>query len=172
MTDDLVNWWKGLAPRARSGVAAGLLAIAVALAAAGYFLLRPDYRVLFSNLAPQDAAAMVAELEALKVPYTLGEGETAIYVPADQVHATRLKLMGKEIPLRGAVGFEIFNNNDFGMTEFAQKVNYQRALQGEITRTVMSIDGVQSARVHIAMPEQGLFRNHIALGYGLLAPSS
>src|SRR5262245_65314617 len=68
--------------------------------------------------------------------------------------------MGKGVNLRGGVGFEIFNNTDFGMTEFAQKVNYQRALQGELTRTIMAIEEVQFARVHLALPEQGLFRKN------------
>jgi type III secretory pathway lipoprotein EscJ len=76
-------------------------------------------------------------------------------VPHDQVHKARMKLMAKDVPLRGAVGFELFNNADFGMTEFAQKVNYQRALQGEITRTILSMEDVAQARVHLAIPEQG-----------------
>jgi len=144
--------------RQRIGVAGGAFAVIASVAAAGWFLLRPDYQVLFSGLEPQDAATMVAELEKLKVPYRLGEGESTILVPADHVHRTRVKLMGKELPLRGAVGFELFNNSDFGMTEFAQKVNYQRALQGELTRTIMAVEGVQLARVHLAIPEQALFR--------------
>jgi flagellar M-ring protein FliF len=74
------------------------------------------------------------------------------------VHSTRLKLMGKDIPLHGAAGFELFNNADFGMTEFAQKINYQRALQGEITRTILSLAEVRDARVHLALPEEGLFK--------------
>ncbi|HET7403522.1 MAG TPA: flagellar basal-body MS-ring/collar protein FliF [Usitatibacter sp.] len=155
---DWSKWWAGMAMRQRIGMATGAFAVLAFAAAAGWFLLRPDYQVLFSGLEPQDAATMVAELEKLKVPYRLGEGESTILVPADQVHRTRVKLMGKELPLRGAVGFELFNNSDFGMTEFAQKVNYQRALQGELTRTIMAVEGVQSARVHLAIPEQGLFR--------------
>jgi len=152
--------WAQLGTRQRAGLAAGAFVIVAAAFVAGYFLLRPDYQVLFSDLAAQDAAAMVAELDRLKVPYRI-EGET-IFVPADQVHKTRMKLMAKDFPMHGAVGFELFNNADFGMTEFAQKVNYQRALQGELTRTIMAMDDVQGARVHIAMPEQGLFRKSAA----------
>ena len=114
--------------------------------------------MLFSGLEPQDAATIVAELDKLKVPYRLGADETTVLVEESQVHATRLKLMGKGVNLRGGVGFEIFNTTDFGVTEFAQKINYQRALQGELARTIMSLDAVKSARVHLVMPDSGLFR--------------
>jgi flagellar M-ring protein FliF len=103
-------------------------------------------------------AAMVGELEKMKVPYKVGADGTSLLVPEPAVHKTRLSLMGRELPLHGAVGFELFNNMEFGVSEFVQKVNYQRALQGELTRTILAIDEVQSARVHLAMPEQSLFR--------------
>src|SRR6185369_2636811 len=94
----------------------------------------------------------------MKVPYRLGPDGTSIMVDKSQVHALRLKLLGKGGALRGSVGFEIFNTTDFGMTEFAQKINYQRALQGELTRTINALDEVKSARVHLVLPESGLFR--------------
>jgi flagellar M-ring protein FliF len=142
--------------RLRFMVAVG--AVLILTAALAFWILGQDYQVLFVDLAPQDAAAMVAELDKMKVPYKLGEGGTSILVPRDLVYKTRIKMMGNDVPLRGAVGFELFNNTDFGMTEFAQKVNYQRALQGELTRTITSIEEVQFARVHLALPEQGLFK--------------
>ena len=86
------------------------------------------------------------------------DAEPELLVPGSQVHATRIKLMGKGVAMRGGVGFEIFNNNDFGMTEFAQKINYHRALQGELTRTIAALDEVRNVRVHLVMPESGLFR--------------
>ncbi|RZA22750.1 MAG: flagellar M-ring protein FliF, partial [Lysobacteraceae bacterium] len=115
---------------------------------------------LFSELRPQDAATMTADLEKLKVPYALADGGTTVLVDRAQVHAVRLKLMGRELPLHGTVGLELFNHTDFGMTEFAQKINYQRALQGELTRTILSFPEVRDARVHLALPEQGLFRQN------------
>lgn len=151
-------FWDKLGTGARAGLVAGVLAIMAATAALGYWLLRTDYQVLFTDLAPPDAAAMAGELDRLKMPYKLGEDGTSILVDKDQVYKTRMKLMGKELPLRGAVGFELFNNSDFGMTEFAQKINYQRALQGEITRTVLSLTQIKDARVILVMPEQGLFK--------------
>jgi flagellar M-ring protein FliF len=154
----LNSFWAGLSRRSRVGFVVGLVAIAGATSALAYWTLRTDYDVLFSELSASDAAAMTRELEAMKLPYRLGEDGKSILVERGTVHATRLKLMGKELPLNGAVGFELFNNADFGMTEFAQKINYQRALQGEITRTILSLAEVESARVHIAFPEEGLFK--------------
>ncbi|MBK4735696.1 flagellar basal-body MS-ring/collar protein FliF [Noviherbaspirillum pedocola] len=138
-----------------------LLAAAVSLAAAlafGWKLLSPDYQVLFSDLDPQDAGAIVAELDRIKVPHRLGDEGRTILVDRDEVYRTRLKLMSKGVNLRGTVGFELFNESDIGMTEFAQKINYQRAMQGELARTIMGLEEVQSARVHLALPETGLLR--------------
>jgi flagellar M-ring protein FliF len=150
--------WRGVEGRARTGLVAGLILIAALVGALAYWAYRPDYQVLFADMAPRDTAAMVAELDKLKAPYQLGAGGNTILVPRDQVYKLRLKLMGKEVPLHGAVGFEVFNNADFGMTEFVQKVNYQRAVQGELTRTIQAIDAIAAARVHLAIPEQGLFK--------------
>jgi flagellar M-ring protein FliF len=150
--------WKALAPRARIGLAAGAVVIVCLAAALGLWAYRADYQVLFADVAAADAAAMTAELDKMKTPYQLADGGTTILVPKDLVYKTRLKLMGTAMPLHGAVGFEVFNNADFGMTEFVQKVNYQRAIQGELTRTILAIEEVQAARVHLASPEQGLFK--------------
>jgi flagellar M-ring protein FliF len=157
----IADSWKALAPRARFGLAAGVLLIVCSMAGLGLWAYRADYQVLFSDVAAADAAAMTAELDKLKTPYQLADGGATILVPKDLVYKTRLKLMGKEMPLHGAVGFEVFNNADFGMTEFVQKVNYQRAIQGELTRTILAIEEVQAARVHLAIPEQGLFKKSL-----------
>ena len=155
------DFWQRADQRARAGLVAGVILIAGATLAAALWLLRTDYQVLFSDLAPQDAATMTAELDKLKTPYRIsGDGNT-ILVPAAEVHRTRLKLVGKELPLRGAVGLELFNASEVGMTEFTQKVNYQRALQGELTRTILSLDEVQSVRVHLVMAEQALFKKQV-----------
>jgi flagellar M-ring protein FliF len=96
------------------------------------------------------------------VPYGLGDNGTTVLVDRSQVHSVRLKLMGRELPLNGTVGLELFNHTDFGMTEFAQKINYQRALQGELTRTILALAEIRDARVHLALPEQGLFKQNAA----------
>ena len=153
------EFWDGLAPSGRRGLAVGVVAVLALTAAFALWTMRTDYDVLFGNLSARDAASMTEELDHMKLPYRLGADGTSILVDKAAVPSTRLKLMSKDIPLHGAVGFELFNNSDFGMTEFAQKINYQRALQGELTRTILSLQEIESARVHIAFPEDGLFKH-------------
>jgi flagellar M-ring protein FliF len=154
------DFWQGLDRGARFGLIVGVVVVVLATVALGFWALQTNYQVLFADLAPQDAATMVAELDRMKTPYRLSEGGSTILVPGDVVYQTRLKLVGRDLPLRGAVGFELFNDSEVGMTEFAQKVNYQRALQGELTRTIQSLDEVQSVRVHLVFSEQALFRKN------------
>jgi flagellar M-ring protein FliF len=154
----LKDFWNTLGAPARAGLIGGVAVIAAAMIGAVVWIARTDYQVLFADLKPQDTAMMVAELDRLKVPYKIAADGNTILVDGAVVHTTRLKLMGKDMPLHGAAGFELFNNADFGMTEFAQKINYQRALQGEITRTIMSLSEVRDVRVHLALPEEGLFK--------------
>jgi len=138
---------------------AGLFAAVLAVLALGYFLfLRPEYVVLAQDLRPADASAIVAELDKGGKPYRLRDGGTTILVPADQADATRVAMAGSSAAARGQIGFELFNKSDMGLTNFAQKINYQRALQGELVRTISEMDGVESARVHLALPEKTLFR--------------
>lgn len=125
--------------------------------------MKEDYQVLFSDLNSRDAANMIAELDRMKVPYQLAENGSSILVEKDAVYKTRLKLVGKGLNLNGTVGFELFNNSEFGMTEFAQKVNYLRALQGELERTIMGFEEIKSARVHLVLPESGLFKRKDAV---------
>lgn len=154
----MTEFWEGLSRTARTVLLGCVAVIVVGTAATAWWLLRHDYQVLFADLKPQDAAAMSSELDKLKIPYQFDEAQGALLVDKAQVHSTRLKLMGQDMPLHGAVGFELFNNTDFGMTEFAQKINYQRALQGELTRTILSLSEIRDVRVHLALPEQGLFK--------------
>jgi flagellar M-ring protein FliF len=149
--------------RARPGhqlmLLAGVVALLAALLGAGYFTwFRTTYAVLFSNLREADAASIVAELDKAQIPYRLEAGGRTILVPAGQVDSTRLDVMGKDLPLKGMVGFEVFDGSGLGLTEFAQRINYQRALQGELARTIMAMDGVDSARIHLALSEQTVFR--------------
>ena len=155
---DFINKWRTTSAGSKFGLISGVILILAMMAYLSYSILKVDYQVLFADLNPQDAAAMVAELDQLKVPYRLSQGGSTIQVPAEQVYKTRLQLTGKEIPLRGAVGFELFNNNEMGISEFTQKINFQRALQGELTRTIGALDEVQSVRVHLVLAEHGLFK--------------
>ncbi|KVG22000.1 flagellar basal-body MS-ring/collar protein FliF [Burkholderia ubonensis] len=145
-------------PRRQLAGVAVLVTLVASLIAAGYVMLRPRYQVLFRDLKPQDAASIITELERQKVPFQVDESSSAILVPAADAQTTRLKLMSSDLRLQGAVGFELFSNSDLGLTDFAQKVNYQRALQGELARTIMSLDEIELARVHLAFPDSSLFR--------------
>jgi flagellar M-ring protein FliF len=158
MFRNLGELWTDARTQSKLGFAVGVIVVLGLCAWVTHSMLKSEQGVLFSELAPRDAAAIVAELERLKIPYSLGGDESSVLVSKDQVHATRLKLMNKGVQLQGGVGLEIFNNTDFGMTEFAQKINYQRALQGELARTIMALDEVKFARVHLVMPESGLFK--------------
>jgi flagellar M-ring protein FliF len=120
---------------------------------------KTDYRPLFANLSSDDAGEIVKKLKEQKVPYQFSEDGKAILVPSDKVYDLRLSLASDGLPQGGGVGFEIFDRKNFGMTEFVQKLNYQRALQGELSRTISQIAGVESARVHLAIPEKALFKD-------------
>lgn len=138
-----------------------LLAVAtftVLIAGIWYLFVRVDYAPMFTRLRPGDAAMIVGELENRKIPYRLTDGGATILVPQEKADATRLSIIGSHASLKDAVGFELFNKSDMGITEFAQKINFQRALQGELERTILTLDGVDSARVHLSMGEDRVFR--------------
>jgi flagellar M-ring protein FliF len=116
-----------------------------------------NYGPLYTNLVPQDGAAIIKELEAVKIPYRISGGGSVIEVPRGLVYQTRMKLAGKGMPAGGVVGFEIFEKSPFGVSEFNQQVNYLRAMQGELSRTINSLAAVQSSRVHVAIPSRSSF---------------
>ena len=134
------------------------LVLCAALVAIYFLFLRTSYSVLYRDLREADAATIVAELERTHVDYRLTDGGRSIMVSDGSVDTTRLHVASRDLPLQGTVGFELFNNSSIGLTEFAQRINLQRALQGELQRTIMSIDGVETARVHLALGEQTPFR--------------
>ena len=138
------------------------LMVAVAAIAAlliGTFLWsrQPDYKVLFSNLTEKDGGTIITALEQLNVPYKFTEGGGAILVPGERVHEVRLRLATQGLPKGGGVGFELMENQKFGISQFAEQVNFQRALEGELGRTIQSVAAVESARVHLAIPKPSVF---------------
>ena len=157
-TENLRSFWTDLDRRGRVTVVGGVVLILVIVAAFAAWALHRDYQVLFKDLAQRDAAAVVAELKRIKVPYRIDDDGSTLRVPGDKVHETRLALMGRGVPLSGGVGFELFDNNDLSMTEYTQRINYQRALQGELARTIMSIEGVKLVRVHLVLPDSSIFK--------------
>jgi flagellar M-ring protein FliF len=134
------------------------VALLVAVVAALIMWSRaPDYRVLYSNLSDRDGGAIIAALQQANIPYKFADAGGAILVPSDQVHEMRLRLAAQGLPKSGSVGFELMDNQKFGISQFAEQVNYQRALEGELQRTVESISTVREARVHLAIPKPSVF---------------
>jgi len=150
--------WNRLQPGARLRLAAGVLLILGLGAWAAIVALRPQYDVLFARLSDADAASIVDQLKRQKLPYRLADNGATIEVPAEQVHETRLTLMSAGVPLSGVVGFEIFDKQSLGVTDQSQRVSYQRALQGELARTIGALEDVKQARVHLVLPDSTLFK--------------
>ena len=120
---------------------------------------KSDYQILYTNLAAEDAQSVINRLIDLRISYKLSSSGSAILVPSDEVHKVRLLLAGEGLPQGTSVGFEIFDRSTIGSTEFVQKLNYRRALQGELARTISQLKEVSSARVHLVVPEHTLFTN-------------
>jgi len=131
----------------------------VAAAAAALLLWKqaPDYKLLYANVSDRDGGAIIASLQQMNVPYKFAEGGGAIMVAGDKVAEARLKLAAQGLPKSGGVGFELLDNQKFGTSQFAEQVNYQRGLEGELARSIESIGAVETARIHLALPKASLF---------------
>ncbi|RXA97556.1 MULTISPECIES: flagellar basal-body MS-ring/collar protein FliF [Yersinia] len=134
--------------------AAAAIAIIVALM---LWAKSPDYRVLYSNLSDRDGGDIVTQLTQLNIPYRFADNGGALLIPAEKVHETRLRLAQQGLPKGGAVGFELLDQEKFGISQFSEQVNYQRALEGELARTIGTLGPVMNVRVHLAMPKPSLF---------------
>jgi flagellar M-ring protein FliF len=140
-------------------LALGIL-LFVAIGVVGLVMGRQaEWRVLYANLADKDGGAIIAQLSQMNIPYKHADGGNAILVPADKVHDTRLRLASMGLPKGSVAGFEMMEANRFGMTQFQERLTFQRGLEGELTRSIQALSSVQSARVHLALPNQnGFFR--------------
>ncbi|GAA0847016.1 MAG: flagellar basal body M-ring protein FliF [Cupriavidus sp.] len=135
----------------------GGAALVAAIAVGVMWSRQPDYKVLYTNLSERDGGAVIQSLQQMNVPYKFAEGGGAVMVPAEKVHETRLRLASQGLPKSGTTGMELMDNQKFGISQFAEQVNYQRGLEGELARSIESIGAVQSARVHLAIPKPTLF---------------
>ena len=156
------NWLQRLSALDRSQrmrLGAAIEVVVVAAVAAMVMGRQPDYKVLFSNLSDKDGGAIVAQLSQMNVPYKHADGGGAILIPAERVHDVRLRLATQGLPRGSVTGFELMETNRFGMTQFQERLNFQRGLEGELTRSIQALSSVQGARVHLALPNQnGFFR--------------
>jgi flagellar M-ring protein FliF len=153
----LGNVLSSFSPAKKVSLAAATLIAFVGIGLIVYWSGQVDYKVLFSNLSSQDAGSIVVKLQEKKVPYRISPGGDTVSVPAERVAELRLEMATAGLPQGGGVGFEIFDQKSFGSSEFEQQINYRRALQGELTRTINSLDEIQQSRVHLAMPKDSLF---------------
>jgi flagellar M-ring protein FliF len=145
-----------MSPRTRGLLVLGAAALAAIVAAAWLWSASPTYRVLFTNLSDRDGGAVIAQLSQMNIPYRNADGGTVL-VPADKVHEARLKLASQGLPKGSVVGFEIMESQKLGITQFQEQVNYQRALEGELARSIGTLAPVSGSRVHLALPKQSGF---------------
>jgi flagellar M-ring protein FliF len=163
--EPLLNQLRDL-PKALAAVPAGIKFVVMVAALAGIGVMAYNgvqgaeaYQYAFTNLTPEDSAEAASTLKAAGVPFRLEAGGSALAVPGSKVYDARLLLAGAGLPRGGGIGFEIFDRGDLGVSEFTQKVNLRRATEGELARTISKLAQVRTARVHLTMPEKGLFRD-------------
>jgi len=156
--DSLKNFLEPLSPAQRIMFALmiGLIVLFVGLLIR--WTLQPDYAILYGNLQPEVANEIVTELENLTVPYRIEESGTAIYIPSGKVHEMRMRLAASTATGPGVQGYELFDANTLGMTDFMQQVNRKRALEGELARSINTIEQVEFSRVHLVLPERAAFQ--------------
>jgi flagellar M-ring protein FliF len=150
------GWFTRLSPRGRALLLVGLAGVIAVVAATWLWSATPSWRILFTNLSDRDGGAIIAQLSQMNIPYKNADGGT-LMVPADKVHEARLKLAAAGLPKGSLVGFEVMETQKFGVTQFQEQVNYQRALEGELARSIGSLAPVAGARVHLALPKQSGF---------------
>lgn len=148
-----------LSPQRKLALGGGIAALVFIVLAMFLWGKESEYRVLYTNLSDKDGGAILAQLQQMQVPYKHADGGAAILVPAEKVHDVRLKLASAGLPKGSVVGFELMENQKFGTTQFQERLNFQRGLEGELVRSIQALSSVQSARVHLALPNQnGFFR--------------
>src|SRR5580693_3431054 len=172
--------WKQLGLNQRISIFMATAVVFIGLGAMAFWSSHPDFGLLYGKLEDGEASKIIAALDESKIPYQVRGG--SIYVPSDKVYQVRMQMAGKGIPRGDGVGFEIFDKANFGISDFVQRANYTRAVQGELARTISQLDQVESARVMIVIPENRLLTDNTrkptasvfvrVKGSGQLSPSS
>ncbi|MDO4766953.1 MAG: flagellar basal-body MS-ring/collar protein FliF [Pseudomonadota bacterium] len=151
------DFWKNISLPQRVLLGGLLASLLIVLSALLFWMNRTEYKVLYSHLYQEDAAGVVNFLKKEKIPYEIADSGSTILVPESHVYEARLKLAGENVLHGQGIGFELFDENKIGQTNFVQNINYQRALQGELSRTISELPEVESARVHLVLPSKSLF---------------
>lgn len=151
------GFWDALSVPKRIGIASAAVIALAGIIGLSIFLNQVEYKVLYSNLGPEDANSIIKTLQSEKIKYQLADNGSTILVPADVVYDQRIKIAGEGGLVGQGIGFEIFDKVKVGQTDFVQKINYTRALQGELSRTISEFPSVESARVHLVIPQRSLF---------------
>jgi flagellar M-ring protein FliF len=153
----LTQRWQALSANQKVGAMLGGVIIVIVMSGSFYWASRPDFTVLYTNLTAQDANAVVEYLRESKIPYQLSSGGTQVEVPSKNMYEVRLALAGKGVPRGNGAGYEIFDKMSFGMTDEVQKINYLRAMQSELEKTIDSLDVIEKSRVHLVMAQDDLW---------------
>src|SRR4030095_141942 len=132
--------------------------VLVLLWALVYFMNQVEFQTLYAELDPQEAQRIVQKLQELKLPYEIATDGRTVRVASDKIAEARIQLASQGMPESGRIGFEIFDQTNFGLTNFQEQVNYQRALEGELARSIMTLSEVEAARVHLVLPKESLFQ--------------
>lgn len=157
LVDSIRGFWGRLNTIQRVAVAGGAVAVVACVIGLSLWAGRVEYKVLYSNLGPEDASSVIKALQADKITYQLADNGATILVPQEVVYDQRIKIAGEGGLVGQGIGFEIFDKVKVGQTDFVQKINYTRALQGELSRTISEFPSVESARVHLVIPHRSLF---------------
>ena len=157
LTKQVQEIWKQFGASQRANIIISMIVAVAVISGLIYWGARPDFRLLYANLSLSDAAQVREKLEDAKIPVKIGQSGASISVPASDLYTARLMLASEGLPKDNSTGFELFEEPKFGLTDFAQKVNYQRALQGELERTISAMQGIRSARVMLVLPKDTLF---------------
>jgi flagellar M-ring protein FliF len=155
-TQSFLALWKQLGLNQRVSLFVAAVAVAGGIVGVVLWSQRPDYQLLYARMGEKDAGGVISHLQTLNIPHQLTAGGTGVLVPTNMVHKIRMDLASKGLPSGDGVGFEIFDKGQFGLSDFVQRTNYLRAVQGELSRTIMQLAGVKSARVMIVQPENRL----------------
>lgn len=154
--NSLLTLWKQLGLNQRVSLIVAAVAVIGGMIALVVWSKQPDYQLLYGRLSEKDSSAIISQLQAQNIPHRIANGGSTVYVPAENVYRLRMDLAAKGIPTGDGVGFEIFDKGQFGLSDFVQRTNYVRALQGELARTINQLEGVHSSRVMIVQPETRL----------------